>query len=260
MLLRPGTAGTDAPVLGPVMGLPRVVHVGDDLELTLGFIDNSRAETHTVAISWDDGCAQDAPPTLHESGGVGKVKFRHRFCTVGTAGAWIRITDSARHVTELLKQTYVDDSAGLTLQGRGMLSAGRGTTPLHFSLWVPLAGDLAAVPSGATRATPFVRLGGAIRFDSEQLEAPAGDGEVVSVEGTGRLNGRPGYRFRLETVDNTLRSDAPAQLRWRVFHIDSRGNERVDYDTRPAAQRDTVRPAGTGEVAKIASGWVDLAR
>ena len=89
---------------------------------------------------------------------------------------------------------------------------------------------------------------------------PARDGGVVRGEGTGRLNGRPGYRVRFETVDNTLRPDAPAQLRVRVFHIDSGGNERVDYDTRSAGQRNTVRPAGTGEVAKIATGWVVLSR
>jgi len=97
-------------VLGPVVGLPPVVHVGDDLEFTLPLVDNSPTQTHTVSISWDDGCSESSPPPfLQESGGVGEVKFRHRFCQVGSAGAWIRVADSGGQATELLRQTYVDD-------------------------------------------------------------------------------------------------------------------------------------------------------
>jgi uncharacterized membrane protein len=262
VLLRPGTTGTDAPVLGPVVGLPRVVHVGDDLEFTLGFVDNSPTQTHTVAISWDDGCADNAPPpTLHESGGVGQVTFRHAFCRVGPAGVWIKITDSAGRVTELLKQTYSDDPANVTLHGRGMLASGRGAAPLHFALWVPFNGNAVAAASGVRSGVPFVRLGGPVRFESEQVAAPVQDGQLLRVEGTGRLNGRPGYRFRLETVDNTSWPASAAQLRVRVFHVDS-GGEHVDYDSLAPVlpKTKTVRSAGPGAIAKIASGWINLSR
>lgn len=266
LLLRPGTTGTDAPVLGPVVGLPSVVHPGDDLELTLGFIDNSPTQTHTVAISWDDGCAESAPPpALRESGGVGQVRFRHRFCNVGTAGVWIRIRDSGGSVTEVLRQTYVDNPAGLTLNGRGTLAPGGGAAPLHFALWVPLDGNAAA--GGSRPGVPFVRLGGPIRFDSEQVAAPARDGVRVRVEGTGRLNGRPGYRFRLETVDEASRADAAAQLRVRVSHVDA-GGEHVDYDNAAPALANALRRAGTGVGAgvgagggtTVASGFLKLSR
>ncbi|WP_164666724.1 hypothetical protein, partial [Pseudomonas viridiflava] len=47
VLLRPGRRGTDAPVLGPIIGLPAVVDLGQDLTMTLNFSDSNTAQTHT---------------------------------------------------------------------------------------------------------------------------------------------------------------------------------------------------------------------
>jgi probable HAF family extracellular repeat protein len=264
VLLRPGTVGTDAPVLGPVVGLPRVVHVGDDLEFTLGFVDNSPTQTHTVAISWDDGCGESSPPPLlQEAGGVGEVRFRHRFCRAGTAGAWIRVSDSAGQTTELLKQTYADDPSTLTLNGKGMLSyarSGRATRPLYFALWVPLGGTAPSASAGAKPRGPFIRLDGPFHFESEQVAAPTRDGQLVQVEGTGRLNGRPGYRFLVEALDDEGRQAAGATMRVRLTHADSSGNESVVYDTRAAT---ALRAAGVADISghtKVANGWLKLSR
>jgi hypothetical protein len=263
LLLRPGTTGTDAPVLGPVNGLPRVVRVADDLALTLGFVDSSPTQTHTVSVSWDDGCGDSSPPpSLLETGGTGQITFRHRFCRVGTAGVWVRITDSAGKTTEVLKQTYVDDPASLTLNGRGTLAAGRAgdARPVHFAFWVPLKANAASVASGIKAATPFLRLGGALRFDSEQVDSANSNGHVYSVAGNGRLNGRPGYRFRLEAADDAVQSDGGARIRLRVLHTAPGGNDVVDYDSLLRAPANTVGATGTGALSKAASGWVTLSR
>jgi probable HAF family extracellular repeat protein len=260
VLLRPSTMGTDAPVLGPVVGLPRVVHVGDDLEFTLGFVDNSPTQKHTVAISWDDGCGESSPPpSLREAGGAAEVRFRHRFCSVGTAGAWIRVSDSGGQTTELLKQTYVDDPSTLTLNGKGILPyarAGGATRPLYFALWLPLGGSSPSASTGSSPRGAFVGLDGPFHFESEQVAAPARDGRLVRVEGTGRLNGRPGYRFLVEALDDGGQQPAGTTMRVRVTYADSSGSESVVYDTRAAAARRAVGVADTSGQAKIANGWL----
>lgn len=264
VLLRPGIKGTDAPVFGPVVGLPRVVHVGDELALTMDFVDSSPTQTHTVAISWDDGCGESSPgPLLQEAGGLGEVRFRHRFCRVGTAGAWIRVSDSGGQTTELLKQVYVDDPSTLTLNGTGMLpDAGTGsrTRPLYFALWVPFGGSSSSASTGSQSSTPYIRLGGPFRFESEQVAAPTREGQLVRVEGSGRLNGRPGYRVLVEALDGNGQPAAGSKVRVRVMRAGSSGGDGVVYDTRAAATMPTPGVAAAAGMAKVARGWLSLSR
>jgi hypothetical protein len=256
VLLRPGTRGTDAPVLGPIVGLPDTANVGEDVQLTLGFIDNSRTQTHTVAVSWDDGCTSPLP-MLQEAGGVGEVKLQHRFCASGSYAVSVKVTDSAGRTTEMSKQVNVNDPATATLNGKGTLAptraaAGQASRPLHFALWVPLAGNPAATSGGSRAGTPLVRLSGPFQFSGEQLGAPARSGQQVRLEGTGRLNGRPGYRFLIEASRD--------RVRVRVAHTDASGAEVADYDNLAPATAATMRAAGTADGTRVANGWVKLSQ
>jgi hypothetical protein len=241
-------------VLGPIAGLPDAANVGDDVRLTLGFIDNSRTQTHTVAVNWDDGCTSPLP-MLQEAGGVGEVKFQHHFCASGFYVVSVRVTDSAGRTTEISKQVNVNDPATMTLNGKGTLApmragAGPNARPLHFALWVPLANNPAATSSLSKAGTAFVRLSGPFQFRGEQLGMPARSGQQVRVEGTGRLNGRPGYRFLIEASRD--------RVRVRVAHTDAGGAEVVDYDNLAPATAATLRAAGTADATRVADGWVRL--
>ena len=92
VMLRPGTRGTDAPVLGPIVTLPRSVELGQDLTLTVGFVDNSVTQTHKASVVWTDGCPSPAP-TVREAAGTGQVTLRHRFCAAGFQAVRLRVTD-----------------------------------------------------------------------------------------------------------------------------------------------------------------------
>jgi hypothetical protein len=107
VLLRPGRRGTDAPVLGPIAGLPTTVELGRELTLTIGFVDNASAETHTASVLWADGCDSPAP-TVSEAGGVGQVRLQHRFCGAGYHAVRVRVTDSGGRYTELERDFYVE--------------------------------------------------------------------------------------------------------------------------------------------------------
>jgi hypothetical protein len=251
VMLRPGKRGTDAPVLGPMVGFPDVIEVGQDLALTVGFVDNSGAETHTASATWTDGCTSP-PPTVSEARGVGQVRLQHRFCAAGFYAVKARVTDSGGRSTELQHDIVVDAPALASLSGKGALSngaisAGRRYTdlPLRFALWVPLgsgSGDKGSVGS------PVVIFSGPFHFCSDKVTTAAAAGQQARMEGTGRLNGRVGYRFLLQAYDGGGKQSAsPDRLSVRVTHVDAvTGVEVVDYDNgAPATTRAAVAPDRT---------------
>lgn len=258
VLLRPGKRGTDAPVLGPMAGFPSVVEVGMDLALTIGFVDNNAAETHNASVTWTDGCTSPAP-TVSETRGVGQVRLHHRFCSAGYHGVRARVTDSGGRSTQLQRDIVVDSPTLASVSGTGTLangvkSVGHRDLPLQFTLWAPLepvAGDKASVGSAA------VILSGPFQFRSDQVTASAAAGQQARVEGTGKLNGRAGYRFLLEAQDGgDTQSAAADRLRVRVTHVDAgTGVEVVDYDNGAATgARSPVAPDRTN----IAEGGIRL--
>jgi uncharacterized membrane protein len=230
VLLRPGKRGTDAPVLGPIQGLPAFVDVGQDLRMTVGFVDNDPRQSHTATVDWTDGCTSPHP-LVREAGGVGDVLLRHQFCAPGFYVVTLRVADSGGRETEIRADVVVNAPGVAAVGGRGTLRpasarAGAQTAPLQFALWAPLG----KAPGDAAGGRPFVSLGGPFAFRSDRLEPPARNGSQVHLDGTGRLNGRPGYRFAIDAVVGD-------HMRVRIAHTGTAGEEIVDYDNgAPVAQ------------------------
>jgi uncharacterized membrane protein len=245
VLLRPGRRGTDAPVLGPIIGLPATVEVGQDVTLTLNFVDNAPRQTHTASATWTDGCPSSAS-TVTEADGTGQVRLQHRFCAAGYHAVKVVVTDSGGRSTELWRDVIVVAPGLASLSGAGTLAGvvaaaapGRDNAPLRFALWTPL-GDASA--GGA----PVVRLAGPFQFLSEAVTRATSTGMQARVEGTGRLNGRAGYRFVLDAIAGGATQGAGAdRLRVRVTHADAAtGAEVVDYDNGAGADRTVVTEGG----------------
>lgn len=231
VMLRPGTRGTDAPVLGPVTGLPFDVDVGQDVHLTLGFVDNSATQTHKAVVDWNDGCPSPAP-VVTESGGTGQVAFQHRFCTAGYYFLTVRVTDSGGRTTETRRDVVVNSPGLAAVGGRGNLvpaaAPGGARAPVRFVFWTPVAN---AAPLRGTNNNAFVRLDGPFQFRSDRIGTMTRSGQAAHLEGTGSLNGRSGYRFVIDATDG---GQPPAgsgdSLRVRIVHTDAGGKEVVDYD------------------------------
>jgi hypothetical protein len=253
VMLRPGKAGTDAPVLGPVLGLPDSVTLGAEVRARLGFIDNNPGQTHTAVADWDDGCASPSP-LVREAWGRGEVGLQHSFCAPGLQTLVLRVTDSAGRSTETRRQVVVNEPGLAALSGRGTLtgaaaapasgSAAR-ARPLQFTLWAPLAAAPAGAASGKA-AQAVVALQGPFGFRSDSVNTVARNGAQVRLEGTGRYNGRAGYRFLLDAVDGAGEK-AAGRMRVRISHRDAAGAEVVDYDSAGNAR------AGTGLAPAAAS-------
>lgn len=241
VMLRPGTRGTDAPVLGPLQGLPDVIEVGQDLALTLGFVDNNGAQTHKASATWTDGCASPAP-VVTESRGVGQVSLQHRFCAAGYHTVKVWVTDSGGRATLAQRAILVDAPGVASVSGKGTLGyaamplARRHTDlPLRFAVWAPVDSG-ASAPNEAGNAA--VILSGPFHFRSDKVTASVATGQQARLEGTGRMNGRAGYRFLLDAFDNA----GTQRLRVRISHADARtGAQVVDYDNAaPAMERGAV--------------------
>lgn len=121
VLLRPGRRGTDAPLLGPIAGLPdrpATIALGQELTLTIDFVDNAAAQIHTASAVWTDGCAS-AAPTVTEAGGSGQVRLQHRFCAAGYGAVKVVVTDSGGRATELQRDVVVEAPEGAAPGGKG---------------------------------------------------------------------------------------------------------------------------------------------
>lgn len=110
VMLRPGRRGTDAPVLGPIAGLPATLAAGQEVALTVDFTDDAAAQTHAASVLVSDGCPSTAP-TVTESGGAGQVRLRHRFCAAGSYAMKVVVTDSGGRATELQRDIVVEGPA-----------------------------------------------------------------------------------------------------------------------------------------------------
>ena len=253
VLLRPGRRGTDAPVLGPVIGLPAVVDLGQDLTMTLNFSDSNTAQTHTASAVWTDGCPSSST-TVGLGDGTGQLRLQHNFCAGGYYTVKVLVTDSGGRSTETWRNFLVVPFAVPALSGQGTLggaaAAGPGgrSSALRFALWAPLGGAAAA-------GKPVVRFSGPFEFQGETVTLATSTGAQARVEGTGRLNGRDGYRFVLEAVDGGAGNAAADRLRVRVTHLDTAsGAEVVDYDN------GTPGAAAGADRAAVAQGGLTVRR
>ncbi|WP_091875690.1 hypothetical protein [Massilia yuzhufengensis] len=251
-------------MLGPITGVPDRTEVGQEVRATVGFVDNSPSQTHSAAVAWDDNCTSPHP-AVRETGGVGQVTFQHRFCAAGVYRVRVQVSDSGGRHTDVARYYIVDDPALPAISGQGALArasdyagrAGQGTQALRFMLWAPLPGPAAAGASAADRA--LVTLAGPFQFVSDRVGALSREGNLVRMEGTGRYNGRAGYRFLVEASDgDRLGMTGGDRLRLRVTHVEPNGAEVVDYDNDAMANETVLQSSSNPHRTLVRQGGFSL--
>jgi hypothetical protein len=130
-------------------------------------------------------------------------------------------------------------------------------------VWAPLDAN----PAAASRPTaaPFVTVTGPFHFSAELVGKPERDGQSVRLGGTGRLGGRPGYRFLVEASPGEAERGAADRLRIRISHTDPATRaELVDddngIDVAPAAAPNsaiTAAPAAAQAAARTSVNAAD---
>ena len=262
VLLVPGKHGTDAPVLGPIVGLPASVDVGQQLTLNMGFADAARGGSHTATVSWDDNCPSP-PPRVSEANGVGQVNLRHRFCAAGFFSVKVKVRDANGLMTEMWRDIVVNAPTLAALSGRGTLArtpaqasanasaparAAARSLPLRFAIWAPVGGKTLTA-DGASIGAAFVGLYGPFDFRSSEVETVATTGQVARVQGSGEFNGQAGYRFLIEAPISGQ------QLHARISHTDAvSGADVVDYDNGAPVAMATKATVATASTTSAAIG------
>jgi hypothetical protein len=261
VMLRPGKRGTDAPVLGPVTGLPAIVALGDAVTPSLSFIDNAPAQVHTAVVDWGDSCTSPLPLVV-EAGGAGTVNLQHTFCSPGFQNVVVRVTDSGGRTTETQRQVLVDAPALGAVSGRGTLAgapadAAARALPLQFALWVPLSKEKAAA-AGVKAEKAGVALQGPFAFRSDSVAVVARNGAQVRLEGSGRYNGRADYRFVVDALDGGAAQGSADRMRVRISHRDAAGKDVVDYDSATRAKAGIAAAASAGDGLSAVDGVLTL--
>lgn len=200
VFLRRGGGGTDAPVLGPIEH-PDTLLQGEPAAFRLTFSDRNLRDTHTATIDWGDGSGP-VPAVVRESNGRGRIDAVHTYASFGSYRVVVRVTDSARLSTTMEESVFVGDPLRAQLVGWGALQAGAATraamTPFNartsFRLAAPLALD------GGPDTHFMFELLGRSAFKADRLDEIARQGDQVRLAGSGKLDGRAGYRFVIDAT------------------------------------------------------------
>jgi uncharacterized membrane protein len=200
VFLRRGGGGTDAPVLGPIEP-PDTLRQGEPAAFRLTFSDRNLRDTHTATVDWGDGSGP-VPAVVRESNGRGKVDAVHTYASFGSYRVVVRVTDSTRLSTTMEESVFVGDPLRAQLVGRGALQTGAATraatAPFNartsFRLAAPLALD------GGPDTHFMFELLGRSAFKTDRLDEIARQGDQVRLAGSGKLDGRAGYRFVIDAT------------------------------------------------------------
>lgn len=227
VLLVPGTCSKAPPVIGTIK-TEGAARPGALLTFTAGFRDSDLRDAHTASWSWGDGNTGAA--NVASVRGRGAVSGQHAYRAPGVYKVRLTVSDSAGE-RSVAQSTVVVSASGIVLAGDGRFLSARGASRLaphdagiaRFSF--RSSGDTAQDGKAAIR---FSAPG--IEFDSGGYDVLAHDPARVRYEGSGALNGRPGYRFVLSVAQDGATAGA-SRIHVRITHRDAvTGAEVLDYD------------------------------
>ena len=251
VLLRAGGRGTDAPVLGPLQFVR--VPANAPARYTLSFRDRNLRETHTATIDWGDG-AGPQPVPLREHQGRGLIDVVHTYPEWGIFRVVVRVTDSAGRSTSLESQVWLLDSFGL-LKGEGILADKTTSPSTAFRLAAPLAPK--------AKAGFSFHLLGATSFRADQLDNVRVEGNRVWLEGAGRLDGRPGYRFAIDAMAGDRGAQA-SRMAVKITQADPKGGgQRLVFQAGEETQTGQAQLAQAGQLSqagKLRQGSIQILR
>ncbi|MEU1479120.1 family 43 glycosylhydrolase [Streptomyces sp. NPDC005760] len=201
-----------APVVVSASGPQSPVQVGGRTAVTAQFTDPGTSDTHTCVIDWKDGSAAQSG-TVTAAG----CRAEHTYAKAGIRRPVITVTDDdggsdSRTLPELI---VYDRSAGPAL-GAGGLTSPAGAYPAEPGLTGKAAFSFAAAYLPGVAAPvgevtfDFGRAG--LKFRSTGSDWLVVTGSQAVYQGSGTLNGKSGYGFRVTATD------APDTFRLRIWN------------------------------------------
>ncbi|GGS06688.1 hypothetical protein GCM10010269_52000 [Streptomyces humidus] len=184
------TVANAAPSITSAAGPPSPLAVGRRAVVTARFADPGARDTHTCTVDWKDG-GRPAAGTVTATG----CRAEHVYRAAGVFRPVITVKDDDGGTgTTTLPEVIVYDRAAGPLVGAG-LSASRGKPFFSVS-----AGYLpgANAPAGAVT---FTLKPASLKFRSGHLDWLVVSGNRAVLQGSGTVNGKSGYSFRVTATD-----------------------------------------------------------
>lgn len=263
VLLKPERGGAcGCPhTVGPIAA-SEMVALGAPLEVSVDVAGDSPAAPYRVDWDWGDGSTASSA-RLVEGGAERRSSAVHSYATPGIHTVRATVVDRAGNSVAVSRKVVA------WAPGRG-IAAGAGAFaspyagskdqavhpgPARFSFVAPLAhGALAGVKPALHFEAPGLHFVGAGN-GTMALEDGAG-----RFEGSGAVNGRDGYRFRLAARASDGASGAPGSLALTIWRVDPiTKKELIVYDNRDARGVASA-PAGPAVVdgSTLAQGAIVL--
>lgn len=228
VLLVPDSCPTRTQSVGPIVG-SSLVPVGRSFASSVSTASEDKAASHNVLWNWGDGSG-DQQGSMRMRDGSGAASAQHVYAAPGVYTLQAKVADrsgtgatASRTVVAYQAAPGVTAASGWFVSPRGAhKAAGSRVDRVEFSLLFPSG-------TGAGKAPPHLAFHGTgLHFSSEDVRMVKRSG-VRAFEGSGRLNGRSGYRFSLNTAAGS--TSGTGRIGLKIWHTDpASGGVLADYD------------------------------
>ncbi|GLP65181.1 hypothetical protein TUSST3_18010 [Streptomyces sp. TUS-ST3] len=191
-----------APVVVSASGPQSPVPAGRSTVVTARFTDPGTRDTHTCVVDWKDG---SAPQSGTVTASVCRAEHTYAKAGIRRPVVTVRDDDGASDSRTLPELVVYDRWAGPVL-GAGVLTSPAGAYPARPSVTGKAAFSFAAayLPGGSTPlgevSFDFGRAG--LTFRSTGSDWLVVDGSQAVYQGSGTVNGKRGYAFRVTATDD----------------------------------------------------------
>lgn len=220
-----------APVVTSVSGPTSHLSAGSAATISVTYTDAGSADTHSAAITWDDGTTS----TVACAAGVCTASHPYAAAGVYSVSIIVSDDDAGAAAGSFNSIVVVDVNAG-SVTGGGWITTGAGRATFTASAQYDKNGT---APKGSTL----------FKVDGYELKSTSYDWLVVSganaqYRGTATINGNAGYAFLVTVADGS-----PDRFRLRVWEL---ATGTTVFDTTPGAPDDldtaTPQPIGGGNI------------
>jgi probable HAF family extracellular repeat protein len=261
-LLKPDCGCAGPHTVGAIQSLG-TIKVGAPFDASVAFAGADKAAQHNVFWSWGDGSGEQQG-NARERDGAGSASASHRFNAPGMYTVAVKVSDRSGQGTTVSRTIVAyEPGNGGGAAGSGWFHSPAGANRQQanqadratFAFLAP--GIRGAKPTAANAMLQFQT--GTLNFRSDSIKPLQAHDARARFEGSGKLNGVGGYRFRLTTTAGDAagvkagQASAPGQqsrFGLRIWRLDPASKaEVVVYDN---------LGAGDGSVLSAAQGNIVL--